>query len=201
MNYEKKYFKYKKKYLNLKNQIAGEPFQVLYIIPKPDPDEIKLFTSINQFLESKGGLIIDKPQLLSHLESINKCWEKNEKGEYIYVGDKKWMTGICKNIHTSQKIIIGIRDVNSETGQESYAFMDINFDKAESHSILYISWTVSSSDTPGKARALVEIANELAKYLKLKYLQLVCTPDSKSFWEHMKFSCDSISNVCTKVVV
>ena len=212
--YFEKYLKYKEKYLSLKNQNAGgPPYTYLYVLDASSASNGPLYTALTTFYASRGAIPVTKIDLLNHLESIDRCNVKNDRGEIVYVSsffgpDKKMLSNFCTYIKASSNII-GIRDSIMD-GTFSYAFFAIDFSRAVSNSELYIEWAISASDTPGKGKALIQFANDLARHLGLPNIALAHTPDSIGYWEHIGFTCTRISEpgrpgiftgTCTKAVV
>jgi hypothetical protein len=186
MNFYNKYLKYKTKYLNLKKQIGSSEPHTIYYVPLPDSPynswtvngNIVKASDINRYLSTTiGAISIDKETLLTNLNNINKC--------IITDGETKKLVELCNNIYHSNNIVFGVSDAEG-----TFAFIDIDFNKAESKNLLFISWAVSDNSNKmpgntshrGKGKKLISIANQMAKYFSIPYLACVPTDGSRSFW-------------------
>jgi hypothetical protein len=189
-NYEKKYLKYKQKYLELKRQIGGN--RILFVPMDTTGEEISYNqykikgrtykpSDINSYFSKIGALSTSKQELINHLNSISRCFiTDNDDGTQTSTTS---LIPICSGIAGAgiSSIIVGLEDA-----QKKYAFMDIDFRKSED-SALFINFAISDTGEPGKGVGLVNIAYELAKSLGITSLRLVPTPNSKRFWTQRGF--------------
>jgi hypothetical protein len=185
MNYEQKYLKYKQKYLELKKQIGGVDAVInrIFYIPL-NPAETygvikgeKINTTINDVSKAIGAVAqpISKEQLISHLQSVNRCTIQDETNNNI--------TAFCNDIHQSADLVIGVMDTLG-----TCAVVNIYTYKT-GDSLLFIHKAISDSTTKGKMAALINhILKPFATALGIKIIATTPLDDaSLNFWMHMGF--------------
>ena len=99
MNYEEKYLKYKKKYLNLKNILSGG-----YYIRKNKSNKAQELN--NEITETKEYININKDKLINIISKLQDTKEENIKNKIIIAERDEEIENLNKKFNKLKEIYI-----------------------------------------------------------------------------------------------